>query len=413
MGSPWLWVEEAASTWVEGMVLPGVTPSVRSQYNLEAPFRGMINTVKDGPGEHGYGMSGLIKYMVDKYGANTILELFQEHLNGNNDIIKAFENVFPDDLVDEYPIFLKEYALGNVYNDVKPSSLMGSKNALFSIESEKDSVMVIKANVAAFSGMINLVRLRWKNLTPAHSLHIKAEDWYYTQLLIFKSTSSNISYLGTSPISFTVNDLKSFKDNEESIVIIDCSNVWAEKTTTLRVKGEFVCGTSFEYGGHDYNTVAIGEHCWMKENLNYDTGNNWCYNGEPANCNTYGRLYDWFSALSACPQGWRLPSDAEWTELENYLGGPMVAGGKLKATTHRNPPNSYATNESGFSALPGGYRYYDGTFGNLGDFGYWWSSTEAWDIYDAWFRHMSYGDGEVGRTNVRKYNGFSVRCLRD
>ncbi len=464
MSSPWLWVEEAASTWVEGMVLPGVTPSIRHDYLL-TPFLGMNNTVFNGPGPHGYGMSGLIKYMVDKYGTNTILELFQEHLNGNNDIIEAFENVFPDDLVDEYPIFMKEYALGNVYNDVKPGDVLGGKKALFSIESEKDSVMVIKANVAAFSGMINLVRLRWGNLTPAHSLHIKAEDWYFTQLLIFKATSSNISYLGTSPIAFTVNDLKSFKDNEESIVIIDCSNVYAEKTLTLRVKGEDPCEgiTSFVYGGQTYNTVAIGNQCWMKENLDADIGTNDYYKNmiinpdyDPTDPNSqylividiryeYGRLYTAESAQNACPQGWHLPDKDEWQQLidavvsqgfPNQGDDPNGIGNALKSCRQINSPLGGSCNTSehprwessdthhgfdefGFAALPGGYYSYlsavmgEPPFIFNGYEGRWWSSTSSSQQERFYATGAFYTAGYFGITDNGNVDMLSVRCVRD
>jgi len=115
-----------------------------------------------------------------------------------------------------------------------------------------------------------------------------------------------------------------------------------------------------------------------------------------------------------CPAGWHLPSDAEWTELTDYLGGTSDAGGKLKetGTTHWNSPNTGATNETGFTALPGGGRSYFGKFYYFGSSGYWWCATE--DLTGrAWIRYMYYVDGNVHRYYDNKELGFSVRCLRD
>ena len=122
----------------------------------------------------------------------------------------------------------------------------------------------------------------------------------------------------------------------------------------------------------------------------------------------------WVNTGKLCPTGWYVPSDAEWTELTDYLGGESVAGGKLKetGTTHWASPKTGATNETGFTALPGGYRYYDGTFYNIGDTGYWWSATENYATH-AWSRYMIYSISSVLRNYTNKEVGFSVRCLRD
>ncbi|HPG32880.1 MAG TPA: fibrobacter succinogenes major paralogous domain-containing protein [Lentimicrobium sp.] len=171
---------------------------------------------------------------------------------------------------------------------------------------------------------------------------------------------------------------------------------------------------SFSYGGQTYNTVQIGNQCWMKENLNYATGNSWCYDNDPANCNIYGRLYDWNTALNACPPGWHLPSDTEWTMLTDFLGGEEVAGGKLKATTHWPSPNTGATNSSGFTGLPGGDRSQWGTFLEMGFYGSWWSSTESeYSTTRAWFRILLYNHADMNSSDLHKGNGFSVRCIKD
>jgi len=201
--------------------------------------------------------------------------------------------------------------------------------------------------------------------------------------------------------------------------------------------------------GNIYKTVQIGKQVWMAENLKYlpsvvgpSTGSEttpyyyvYGYDGTnvtdakaTSNYNTYGVLYNWPAAMAGsassnanpsgvqgvCPAGWHLPSDAEWTELTDYLGGTRVAGGKLKetGTTHWNSPNTGATNETGFTALPGGSRYNNGNFTNIRYHGGWWSSTE-YGTYLAWYRYAGYNFSDVGRLNYGKEVGFSVRCVRD
>ncbi len=115
-----------------------------------------------------------------------------------------------------------------------------------------------------------------------------------------------------------------------------------------------------------------------------------------------------------CPTGWHLPSDAEWTQLIDSLGGESVAGGKLKetGTTHWNSPNTGATNEIGFTALPGGGRYFGGSFDGIGNYGNWWSATEN-STDNAWYRYMFYNGSNTFRLNYFKELGFSVRCVRN
>jgi uncharacterized protein (TIGR02145 family) len=118
--------------------------------------------------------------------------------------------------------------------------------------------------------------------------------------------------------------------------------------------------------------------------------------------------------MNAAPAGWHLPSDEDWTTLTTYLSGESVAGGKLKesGTIHWNSPNTGAINETGFTARPGGYRNYVGTFGNAGNYCYWWSST-GYDVTDAWGRSLLYNSASVYRNYFNKKLGISVRCVRD
>jgi len=185
--------------------------------------------------------------------------------------------------------------------------------------------------------------------------------------------------------------------------------------------------------GKVYKTVTIGEQVWMAENLaylpsvvgpateSYTDPYYYVYGYEgtsvatakaTTNYQTYGVLYNWPAALTACPSGWHLPSDAEWTTLTTYLGEDAVGKMKEAGTSHWTTPNTGATNSSGFTALPGGYRIYYGTIDYIGYDGYWWCSTQLNTFY-AWGRHLYYSSSIVCRDFYQKENGFSVRCVRD
>ena len=194
--------------------------------------------------------------------------------------------------------------------------------------------------------------------------------------------------------------------------------------------------TVMDEDGNVYNTVLIGSQCWMKENLKVgdmipgaddmeDDGNieKYCYNDEPDSCDVYGGLYQWnemmdYTTLEGtqgiCPDGWHLPSDDEWTVLTTFLGGESIAGGKMKeaGTTHWASPNTGATNSSGFTALPGGYRLNYGNFYTLTSYADVWSSTE-YSSTGAWSRVLTYSNEYVYRYSGNKSNGFSVRCVQD
>ena len=197
--------------------------------------------------------------------------------------------------------------------------------------------------------------------------------------------------------------------------------------------------TVTDIDGNVYNTVTIGTQVWMLENLKVTKLNDgtaiplvtdgtawanlttpgfcWYDNNEATYKNTYGALYNWYTVNTGklCPTGWHVPTDAEWTTLTSYLGGESVAGGKLKeeGTTHWQSPNTGATNSSGLTALPGGYRSgSDGYFYNFGSNGYWWSSS-AYSSSDAWRWRLYYNYSYVDRSNFSKRLGYSVRCLKD
>jgi uncharacterized protein (TIGR02145 family) len=191
-----------------------------------------------------------------------------------------------------------------------------------------------------------------------------------------------------------------------------------------------------------YKVVKIGQQWWMQENLNLGTRivdmqpatNNgeiekYCYDDLESNCDTYGGLYQWDEMMDyypsdngnpgitqgICPVGWHLPTDSEWTELTDFLGGESIAGGMLKetGTVHWESPNEGANNESGFTALPGGYSDGFGTFYYIGSEGYWWSATDIDAMPIAWSRNIYYNYSNVYRNDFSWDEGFSVRCLRD
>jgi uncharacterized protein (TIGR02145 family) len=163
--------------------------------------------------------------------------------------------------------------------------------------------------------------------------------------------------------------------------------------------------------GKTYRTVVIGGKMWMRENLNYETGESWCYDKTEFNCGRYGRLYDWKTAMKACPSGWHLPSNQEWDSLVGAAGGKTVAGKKLKSTSGWNS-NGNGIDDYGFSALPGGSRGSDGYFYNVGTYGYWWAATEN-TAFNAYYRRMSYNGDYAYSDYLNKSYAWSVRCVGD
>jgi uncharacterized protein (TIGR02145 family) len=192
----------------------------------------------------------------------------------------------------------------------------------------------------------------------------------------------------------------------------------------------------FDGDGNEYTFVTIGTQDWLVENLKTTKFNNgidiplvtdntawstlttpgfsWYENDEITYKDTYGALYNWHTvnAGNLCPTGWHVPTDAEWSTLTTFLLGESVAGGKLKSLLTWSSPNTGATNETGFTALPGGYRYSNGSFYDVESYGSWWSSTQGSSPV-AWYRSMYYDSSNVGRTFSDKKSGYSVRCTRN
>ena len=186
--------------------------------------------------------------------------------------------------------------------------------------------------------------------------------------------------------------------------------------------------------GLTYKTVKIGTQTWMAENLNYETGNSYCYKD---NCTKYGRLYTWGAAMDSvgtwstngkgcgyekkcsptypvrgvCPEGWHLPTQSEWNTLFTAVGGSSVAGTKLKSTSGWNSSGN-GTDAFSFSALPAGLRYLSGNYDNEGNYAYFWSSTEHYsNTAYRMYLNCDYDDANLDVSNRNR--GFSVRCLKD
>lgn len=194
--------------------------------------------------------------------------------------------------------------------------------------------------------------------------------------------------------------------------------------------------TVTDIDGNVYNTVNIGTKVWMKENLRvtryndgtdipivtngttwaYLTGPGFCWyaNDQASNGDTYGALYNWYAVntLKLCPAGWHMPGEAEWTALTTYTGGLSVAGGKLKeaGTLHWASPNTGATNESGFTALPGGIRLGDGAYSSLGSQGVFWSSDSVSNVL-AHARGLTFNSNAAMSSTNGTTQGLSVRCV--
>lgn len=219
------------------------------------------------------------------------------------------------------------------------------------------------------------------------------------------------------------------------LIVTSCT-----KDDTSGENNEILYGTVTDIDGNQYKTVTIGTQTWMAENLkvtkyndgteipnvtdltswiNLTTGAVCTYNNttNADTINNYGRLYNWYAVNTGklCPTGWHVPSDAEWTILNNYL--LSNAGGKLKerGTIHWISPNEGATNETGFTALPSGGRSNNGTFIGIGSSGYWWCSNERGqeNAYNVW---LSCNDGNLydyGGIITNDICGFSIRCLKN
>jgi len=280
-------------------------------------------------------------------------------------------------------------------------------------------VFLFLANAASFAQEVTNVRFEQsgKQVIIYYDLAGKAGSTYKVE--IYYSSNGNKTW-GNSLKMLTGEAGDAIKSG------INKKAIWNVLAEREKLEGEIcfkVTATDSEKSGKftdardgtKYKWVRIGTLLWMTENLNYvSIGGNWCFLDDNSNCTAYGRLYNWEAANIACPVGWHLPTNDEWKILIDYLGGESIAGGKMKevGTKHWNKPNTGATDESGFNALPGGKRSYDGSYQDIESYGYWWSSTNSISG-DPLFWCLHNSSVNIFNYNFSKSYGFSVRCVKD
>lgn len=362
-----------------------------------------------------------------------------------------------NDILHLGPVGINETELGSKNLLIYPNPMQGKAELSFTAEQEGDIQITINDITGKEILHIGNKYPKGNHKFQLNSLkqgiylvNIKSETYSYSLKLISQNSNQNetaaIEYLGyenetqvklkntntTVNMAYTNGDRLLFKGTSGNYSNIITDIPTSSKTITFN----YTACTDFD--NNKYATVKIGTQIWMAENLkttHYKNGtaitypgtNNsawesntngayaWYNNDEVTYKNTYGALYNWYAVNTnnLCPTGWHVPSDDEWTTLTTYLGGESIAGGKLKATTLWNSPNTGATNLTGFTAYPGGYRNEFGTYSYFGNYGYWLSSTPI-VTSGAWNRTMFYNFIYVNRGYFGdKVYGLSVRCLKD
>ena len=285
----------------------------------------------------------------------------------------------------------------------------------------------------------------------ANIIFIEPKSQWIGEYITTKGTNFGESQ-GTSFVSFAGTKASvyiTWSDNEIVVKVpleATSGKLWLEVNGEKSNEVDFtIKGNSTEFGtitdidGNVYKTVKIGNQWWIAENLNVSRYQNgdiirhalseadwvdagekkegaWCYyDHNLAIGNIFGKLYNWYAVNDArvlAPSGFHVASDIEWTAITNYLGGEEVAGAKMKDSSHWASLWIRATNESGFTALPGGYINKKGNFINIGSFGKWWSAT----VFDHTYvlgTYMGYYTTAIYKCIDEKATGFSVRCIKD
>ena len=327
-----------------------------------------------------------------------------------------------------------------------------SGNAVIEVsEMTGKSVYKIQNYLGALKQSFKLTGLK----TGIYVVNIKGNGYQLSGKLVSNGNSNGaISIEKNNSIAQSVDIKKSEKENKSSLATVDMLYATGNRLKFTGISGNystvktdipasdktitfnFIACTDGD--NNNYPSVTIGSQVWMAVNLKttkYNLGNvitpvtdntAWSTNTTGAYCNysntlansdIYGRLYNWYvvastNSLKVCPTGWHVPTDGEWTTLSTSLGGEIVAGGKLKetTTTHWSSPNTDATNETGFTALPGGYRDVSGSFGLVGTYSFWWSSSISGTTY-AWYRYLVNSNGSIAGGDNDQKAGFYVRCL--
>jgi len=260
---------------------------------------------------------------------------------------------------------------------------------------------------------------------PANNVTVAAEFESNTFSVTVVSAGTDASGAGKYATGETViincgtpPDGQRFKNWTTATAGVTFGNANNTQTTFVMPSREVTVTAVFESSviidprdGKTYKTVKISNQTWMAQNLDYETATgSWCYGNSPDSCKKYGRLYDWSTAnTAACPKGWHLPSNVEWTSLVNYVGSGS-AGTQLKAKS----PAWNGTDNYGFTALPGGFRNSTGTAVYAGSEGHFWTNTEQTPVggNNAYARYIN-SAATVGENTLSKMDGRSVRCLQE
>ncbi len=301
------------------------------------------------------------------------------------------------------PIGNHSYSVSNLYRGIYNIKISSQSNTYFG--------KLVSVGTTNSETKINYIA---SDIIPPSSKKLKSSS---SETIMQYNTGDRLKITGTTGNYTTVVTLVPTQSETVTFPFFDCT----------------------DSDGNNYPIVQIGSQIWMDQNLkttkyrNGDTisyvndntawsnltGEAYCwYNNELTNKDNYGALYNWYAVnddRDIAPIGWHVASDAEWTTLTNYMGGVDVAGGKLKetGTTHWEYPNQDATDETGFLALPGGYRENNGFYNFEGISAYWWSSTINNIGNGGWYFALTWNNGKIYRmANINRV-GYSVRCIKD
>lgn len=364
-----------------------------------------------------------------KLGGSEMLHLLTTGINRMTDFEKAlriYPNPATDNIVIEFVALVPGLANIELF-DITGKKIASTQNSLtVGIHSYK--VSGIKCGI--------------------YTVRIYSQTYILTGKVVANGTldsGATISYVGNSTNQVTSKNLKSGSVEKtmeyitgDLLKFTAVSGNYSTVATDIPTQSKTITFSFVQctdVGQRNYPVLQIGDQIWMAENLAYLPSVSppsqksstapyyyvYGYNGTDIatakttqNYKDYGVLYNWPAAIAACPPGWHLPSDNEWTALETFLGGKWEDGGKLKetGTTHWISPNGGATNEFGFSALPGGGLGSDGIFDSIGLAGIWWSSTATSSSF-AYIRYLNYINSNIDRLDLDKDSGFSVRCVKN
>ncbi|MBP7497771.1 MAG: DUF1566 domain-containing protein [Bacteroidales bacterium] len=356
-------------------------------------------------------------------------------LNQNNNI-KIYPNPTTGYCKIEFETFSSDFVTIELYDltgkrIAQTEKMLNRGRHLFSLTGLSSAIYIVKVKTADFTSNARLISI---NLSKESGLLKLVESIPYNNTqnnLTSKATEKNYkSNKSIKNMSYTAGDIlqiTGFSGIFSTVYMI-------EPTKNEAISFNFI--NCSDINNNNYPIVEIGTQIWMAKNLNVgvridgsenqsnnDTVEKYCYNNDENNCNTYGGLYQWnemmkYSETEAvqgiCPKGWHIPTDADWTTLSDFLGGESIAGGKMKetGTAHWTKAKVNPTNESGFTALPAGYRFYNGTFDVKGNYAFLWSSTMK-DNQTSFYRRLYYDGSEILKSNLyTKDYGFSVRCIR-